>query len=551
MEGISKKNFGKYIKRIREEKGISREELAKKIFVSYEALAKWEAGRRIPDFGTIGILADALGVSVQDIYDNSRSEGKEKIAGKVVSVLLIFVIIGGCVLGLLHNGKNRSDPAVNTTSVDDENVETNIEQESLAETTEENDNLVNDTRIHVAGKSYVSSNEDLSESGELRISFDNRGNFTYFKNAFSSYLGYGSYAEEDGYVIITDRDRDDDGNIRTNKFKIENDCLVWYEEGSSGFPTSGLSDGTIFNIDDKYISYDVDAKKVVPPRYMSDKLLNFMGLVPEYFTIHLAKGIEIYVYKQADKYYAVPTAGTNRVKGFGEILSSTPLTIDDVALIMTTYTDVSRGDIFVLPLRVENVNCMLNENEWANIKEEFSKAYDKYMTQWAVREANNDINPPADWMLGYSGMSPSYFIDNSRNHFRTYFNYYTKSHLEITELERLTISYDKTLAKKPFEDLKVENIESVFGQIFYQNAAVRVDDIKEIVEMLNDVVTYEEDNSYSEECMEGTYTLKLKDGKETVINIVAPFIFIDGIGYKAELEVCDKLIYYLGWLYKL
>ncbi len=57
-------NFKERLKELREEKHISRDELAKAVKLSYWAIAKYETGERTPDPETLQRLADFFGCSV-------------------------------------------------------------------------------------------------------------------------------------------------------------------------------------------------------------------------------------------------------------------------------------------------------------------------------------------------------------------------------------------------------------------------------------------------------------------------------------------------------
>lgn len=64
----------------------------------------------------------------------------------------------------------------------------------------------------------------------------------------------------------------------------------------------------------------------------------------------------------------------------------------------------------------------------------------------------------------------------------------------------------------------------------------------ELVDLLNDVTIYEEDNSfedYSGQWVE--FELTMTDGSSKIVVAYNPFIIIDGIGYKTEYEPCEKL----------
>ena len=70
---------GAVIKKLRENKRMTQEELAEKIYVSSKAVSKWETGQGFPDVSLLESLAQALGISViellsgEDISNLNRS----------------------------------------------------------------------------------------------------------------------------------------------------------------------------------------------------------------------------------------------------------------------------------------------------------------------------------------------------------------------------------------------------------------------------------------------------------------------------------------------
>lgn len=64
---------GKHIKRIREEKGISQEELAEHLNVSRQAVSNWERGKTEPDIETLQKIATFFNVNIEVLI-----YGKEK-----------------------------------------------------------------------------------------------------------------------------------------------------------------------------------------------------------------------------------------------------------------------------------------------------------------------------------------------------------------------------------------------------------------------------------------------------------------------------------------
>ena len=70
---------GAMIKRLREEKNMTQQQLAQKLCVSEKAVSKWETGRGYPDISLLEPICGALGVSVielmsgEDIVNTNKS----------------------------------------------------------------------------------------------------------------------------------------------------------------------------------------------------------------------------------------------------------------------------------------------------------------------------------------------------------------------------------------------------------------------------------------------------------------------------------------------
>ena len=70
---------GAVIRRLRESKKMTQDELADKLFVTSKAVSKWETGQGFPDISLIEPLAKALGISViellsgEDVKNSNRS----------------------------------------------------------------------------------------------------------------------------------------------------------------------------------------------------------------------------------------------------------------------------------------------------------------------------------------------------------------------------------------------------------------------------------------------------------------------------------------------
>lgn len=62
---------GETIKRLRETKGMTQAELARKLDVGDKAVSKWETGKGLPDISLLEPLAAALGVSILELVSGA------------------------------------------------------------------------------------------------------------------------------------------------------------------------------------------------------------------------------------------------------------------------------------------------------------------------------------------------------------------------------------------------------------------------------------------------------------------------------------------------
>lgn len=73
---MNNKEIGKFIKELRIKAGLSQKELADMIYVSREAVSKWETGKNMPTYDIILILADLFKVSVDEILLGEKKNSK-------------------------------------------------------------------------------------------------------------------------------------------------------------------------------------------------------------------------------------------------------------------------------------------------------------------------------------------------------------------------------------------------------------------------------------------------------------------------------------------
>lgn len=90
------KNIGEIICKHRKLKNLTQEELGNKLFVSKQAVSKWENGRTLPDLDTIQKLMKILEIDSCEVLGGTVQE-----VNKTRKLLIILVIIGVVFMSLL------------------------------------------------------------------------------------------------------------------------------------------------------------------------------------------------------------------------------------------------------------------------------------------------------------------------------------------------------------------------------------------------------------------------------------------------------------------
>jgi DNA-binding XRE family transcriptional regulator/desulfoferrodoxin (superoxide reductase-like protein) len=88
---------GAMIKRLREERNITQQQLAEIMGVSDKAVSKWETGRGYPDITLVETLAAALGVSVIELFSGADVVNKNKAANMLKTNIYVCPICGNIV----------------------------------------------------------------------------------------------------------------------------------------------------------------------------------------------------------------------------------------------------------------------------------------------------------------------------------------------------------------------------------------------------------------------------------------------------------------------
>ena len=91
---------GDVIKKLRESKKLTQEELAGKLFVTSKAISKWETGKGYPDVSLLEPLAEALGISVIELLSGNDVKNANKSANVARSKIYVCPVCGNVIHSL-------------------------------------------------------------------------------------------------------------------------------------------------------------------------------------------------------------------------------------------------------------------------------------------------------------------------------------------------------------------------------------------------------------------------------------------------------------------
>lgn len=100
--------FGEKVKRAREAKGMTQQTLAEQLYVTRQAVSRWENGARYPDLLTAKNLADQLDTSLDELLSGEEKAVQtqcapvlDQRAGAVQTALLAFACLAEVVLAII------------------------------------------------------------------------------------------------------------------------------------------------------------------------------------------------------------------------------------------------------------------------------------------------------------------------------------------------------------------------------------------------------------------------------------------------------------------
>ena len=90
---------GAMIKRLREKKGLTQQQLAEALTVSDKAVSRWETGRGYPDISLVEPLSRALGVSVIELFSGEDVVNRNRGFNMLRLKLYVCPICGNVIQG--------------------------------------------------------------------------------------------------------------------------------------------------------------------------------------------------------------------------------------------------------------------------------------------------------------------------------------------------------------------------------------------------------------------------------------------------------------------
>ena len=88
---------GGMIKALREKQGMTQAQLADRLCVTDKAVSKWETGRGLPDVSLLEPLAEALGISVIELFSGDRVRNANRSANMAKSRFYVCPVCGNVI----------------------------------------------------------------------------------------------------------------------------------------------------------------------------------------------------------------------------------------------------------------------------------------------------------------------------------------------------------------------------------------------------------------------------------------------------------------------
>lgn len=72
---LDTKKFGMYLAELRKDSGMTQSELAARLYLTRQAVSKYEMGKTFPDVSTLVMLADIFGITLDALIHSGEDSG--------------------------------------------------------------------------------------------------------------------------------------------------------------------------------------------------------------------------------------------------------------------------------------------------------------------------------------------------------------------------------------------------------------------------------------------------------------------------------------------
>lgn len=91
--GMDFMELGNQIKHYRNEKGLSQEELAERVYVTRQTISNWENNKNYPDINSIVLLSEIFEISIDNLIKGDLEKMKKEINSEEVKKLNFYSLI--------------------------------------------------------------------------------------------------------------------------------------------------------------------------------------------------------------------------------------------------------------------------------------------------------------------------------------------------------------------------------------------------------------------------------------------------------------------------
>lgn len=91
--GMDFMELGNYIKHYRNEKGLSQDELAERVYVTRQTISNWENNKNYPDINSIVLLSEVFEISIDNLIKGDLEQMKKEINSEEVKKLNFYSLM--------------------------------------------------------------------------------------------------------------------------------------------------------------------------------------------------------------------------------------------------------------------------------------------------------------------------------------------------------------------------------------------------------------------------------------------------------------------------